>query len=60
MFTNMCAYYKVPIYLFGTKEELGHAMGQQFRASLSVEDAGFATSMAEQMNMNGGSLNESK
>ena len=60
MFTNMCAYYKVPIYLFGTKDELGHAMGQQFRASLSVEDAGFAKSMAEQMNMNGGSLNESK
>ena len=27
-FTNMCTYYKVPIYLFGTKDELGHAMGQ--------------------------------
>ena len=25
MFTNMCAHYKVPIYLFGTKDELGHA-----------------------------------
>ena len=60
MFTNMCTHYKVPICLFGTKEELGHAMGQQLRASLSVEDAGFAKSMAEQMNMNGGSLNESK
>lgn len=60
MFTNMCTHYKVPIYLFGTKEELGHAMGQEFRASLSVEDAGFAKSMAERMNINGGSLNESK
>ena len=60
MFTNMCTHYKVPTCLFGTKEELGHAMGQQLRASLSVEDAGFAKSMAEQMNMNGGSLNESK
>lgn len=39
MFTNMCTHYKVPIYLFGTKEELGHAMGQEFRASLSVEDS---------------------
>ena len=29
MFTNMCTHYKVPIYLFGTKEELGHAMGQE-------------------------------
>lgn len=60
MFTNMCTHYKVPIYLFGTKEELGHAMGQEFRASLSVEDSGFAKSMAERMNINGGSLNESK
>ena len=57
---NMCTYYKVPIYLFGTKDELGHAMGQEFRASLSVEDAGFARSMVERMNINGGSLNESK
>ena len=60
MFTNMCTHYKVPIYLFGTKDGLGHAMGQEFRASLSVEDAGFAKSMAELMNINGGSLNESK
>ena len=60
MFRNMCTYYKVPIYLFGTKDELGHAMGQEFRASLSVEDAGFARSMVERMNINGGSLNESK
>lgn len=60
MFTNMCTHYKVPIYLFGTKDELGHAIGQEFRASLSVEDAGFAKSMAELMNMNGGSMYESK
>ena len=60
MFSDMCTYYKVPIYLFGTKDELGHAMGQEFRASLSVEDAGFAKSMVERMNINGGSLNESK
>lgn len=60
MFTNMCAYYKVPIVLFGTKEELGHAMGNAFRASLSVEDAGFAKSMAALLEINGGSVNESK
>ena len=33
---------------------------QEFRASLSVEDAGFAKSVVERMNINGGSLNESK
>ena len=60
MFINMCAYYKVPIVLFGTKDELGHAMGKEFRASLSVEDAGVAKSMAALMHINGGSVDESK
>lgn len=59
-FVNMCAYYKVPIALFGTKDELGHAMGQEFRASLSIEDPGFYKAMAGLMNIDGGSLNESK
>ena len=36
MFTNMCTHYKVPIYLFGTKEELGHFTGKKFRASVAV------------------------
>ena len=42
MFQNMCTYYKVPIYFFGKKEELGHAMGKEMRASLAVLDEGFA------------------
>ena len=41
MFTNMCTYYEVPVYFYGTKEELGAAMGQEFRASLAVLDEGF-------------------
>ena len=35
MFRNMCTYYKVPVYFFGSKEELGHAMGKEMRASLA-------------------------
>lgn len=58
--TNMCAHYKIPIYLFGTKDELGHAVGQEMRTCLSVEDAGFAKAIRERMNNDGGSLNESK
>ena len=34
MFTNMCTYYKVPIYFFGKKSEIGHAMGKEMRACL--------------------------
>lgn len=41
-FKNMCDFYKVPIYFYGDKDTLGHAMGKEFRASLAVLDAGFA------------------
>ena len=51
MFTNMCTYYKVPICYFGKKDELGHAMGKEMRASLAV---------VEQMNTIGGSEYESE
>lgn len=60
MFTNLCTYYKVPVYIFGKKEELGHAMGKEMRASLAILDAGFAKAVVEQMNSNGGSRYESK
>ena len=59
-FANMCAYYKVPIYFFGGKEELGHAMGKEFRASLAVLDEGFSKAMVKQLNLNGGSEYESE
>ena len=50
MFRDMCDFYGVPIYFFGTKEELGHAMGKELRASLAVTDAGFAKSLTELLN----------
>jgi len=49
MFTNMCAFYKVPIYFFGDKNELGHAMGKEFRASLALLDKGLADAVEEQL-----------
>lgn len=45
MFTNMCTYYNVPIYFFGSKNDLGHAMGKEFRASLAVFDKGLANAI---------------
>ena len=41
-FQNMCEFYEVPIYFYGDKDTLGHAMGKEFRASLAVLDVGFA------------------
>ncbi len=40
-FNNMCSFYRVPIYIYGTKEELGHFMGKEFRASVAILDEGF-------------------
>jgi len=40
-FRNMCEYYHVPIAFFGDKDSLGHAIGKEFRASLSINNEGF-------------------
>lgn len=48
-FRNMCDYYKVPLYFFGEKEELGHAIGKEFRASLAVLDAGLAKAIEKNL-----------
>ena len=42
LFTDKCSFYEVPVYIFGTKESLGRAIGKDFRSSLAVCDAGLA------------------
>ena len=49
MFRNMCDFYKVPAYFYGTKEELGHFMGKEFRASMAVTDEGLAKAVEKQL-----------
>ena len=58
MFTNMCTYYEVPCVIYGTKEELGHAMGKQFRASVAITDEGFAKMIQKQLASEGIGGNE--
>ena len=50
MFRNMCTFYEVPMFVYGTKEDLGHSMGKEFRASLAVTDEGFAKSIEKRLN----------
>ncbi|MFV0343705.1 MAG: L7Ae/L30e/S12e/Gadd45 family ribosomal protein [Anaerocolumna sp.] len=50
MFANMCTHYKVPIYFFGEKTILGHAIGKEFRASLVLLDKGIANMVEKQLN----------
>jgi len=51
MFTNMCTYYGVPIYFFGEKEKLGHAIGKQIRASMAVLNKGLSDAIVRQLKM---------
>ena len=55
-FRNMCDYYQVPVYFYGTKTELGGAMGKEFRASMAVTDQGLSDAIRKQLTLaNGGS-----
>ena len=49
MFTNMCTYYEVPCVIYGTKADLGHAMGKEMRASVAITDEGFAKMIHKQL-----------
>ena len=48
-FQNMCEFYQVPIREYATKEELGHSLGKEYRASLAVTDEGMAKTVLEKM-----------
>lgn len=50
-FRDMCEFYKVPIYFYGDKDTLGHAMGKEFRASLAVTDEGFAKGIRKHLDL---------
>ncbi len=49
MFTDMCTYYKVPLYFWGKKEDLGAAIGREYRASVALTDAGFRDAVVKQI-----------
>ncbi|MCM1527933.1 MAG: ribosomal L7Ae/L30e/S12e/Gadd45 family protein [Bacteroides sp.] len=49
LFTNKCSFYGVPVREYGTKDELGRAIGKDMRSSLGVCDAGLAEAVIKQM-----------
>lgn len=49
MFKNMTDFYEVPMYVFGTKDELGRCIGKQFRASLAITDENLANAVEEKL-----------
>ncbi len=53
-FMNMCSFYEVPYYEYGTKDELGHAMGKEERSCIAVCDEGFSKSILKLIDTNAG------
>ena len=45
MFKNKCEYYKIPLFYYGTTQDLGKATGNKTRMSLAVVDEGFSKSI---------------
>ena len=42
LFFNKCKYYKIPCFVYGSKQELGEATGNDSRASIAITDRGFS------------------
>lgn len=49
LFFDKCHYYEVPVFCWGTREGLGHAIGKELRSSLAVCDEGLANSIMKLM-----------
>ena len=50
LFRDKCSFYHVPVMQLGTKEELGHAIGKEYRACVAILDAGFAEAVMKKRN----------
>ena len=56
LFHDKCSYYEVPVYEYGTKEELGQAIGKELRSSLAVCEEGLANAVAKLLSESQGML----
>lgn len=52
MYSDMCSFYKVPLYFYGKKEELGQFTGKTFRVCVGILDEGFKNSIVKQLELN--------
>lgn len=49
LFNDKCSFYQVPVRFYGTKQELGRALGKDLRSSLAVLDQGLAQAILKVM-----------
>ncbi len=50
--TDSCKYYNVTYLKIGTKESLGHAIGNAYNAVISIDDDGFADAILKHIQAN--------
>ena len=50
LFHDKCSFYEVPVFDYGMKAELGHCIGKDERAALSVVDEGLAEKLIQYLN----------
>ena len=46
---NMTAFYETPLYVYGSKDDLGHCIGKEYRSMVAVLQPGFAKSVMKQL-----------
>ena len=51
-FSNMCEFYEVPIRFYGNRDDIGAAMGKEYRVSLAITDEGFGKAILKLLNNN--------
>ena len=49
LFSDKCLFYQVPVFQYGTREELGKAVGKDLRSSVGVCDAGLADAVIRKL-----------
>jgi ribosomal protein L7Ae-like RNA K-turn-binding protein len=49
LFRNKCEFYEVPCFVYSTKEQLGHSIGNEMRASVAVTQEGLASEIIKRL-----------
>ncbi len=49
LFRDKCAFYQVPVFEYGRKEDLGRAIGKDLRSSVAICDEGLAAAVIAQL-----------
>ncbi|MCR5419431.1 MAG: ribosomal L7Ae/L30e/S12e/Gadd45 family protein [Lachnospiraceae bacterium] len=59
-FISSCDYYNIPLKIYSDKISLGHCIGKEFRASVSVTDEGLANKILDLIKLDEQSLKADK